>query len=548
MNAVKKAVVAAGWVLSLIIFVKSIGGLIGDPDLWMQMATGRAMVDGHTLLRTDIFTHTLSGTPFVNFERIGQIFLHLIYRAGGLHAVLAYKICFCLAALGLIVTAVRLLGGRGAWLLTLTWVAFMILLPRFNERLELFSFVFLAALIAGLLWMRRASAAPRWFPFVVFGLMAVWCNIHGGFIFGIGVLVLIDVGARWSRENPAYIRMLDGSVAAALAGTLINPAGVHLLPFMVWMARQVHGAPLIEEWLPSTVSAHPVFWVAWGICAGLVVVSLLRGARSAKFWTPVVVVFMVWSASLARNTSYLAFFFVPFFAELLPSFDKRRAARIFSWLFLLPLALFWRQYLDPWPRAALRPAFFPDAACRFVLQNDVRGTMYNSYVFGGYVEWALGPERKIFMDGRYICMPFLEEERAAFQISPQVAAERWRAYLDKYGVDYAISLYPPYIAKEGFAVLGPIDLMYPRDQWALLFWDDAAMVFVKRTPAFRPLIDRFEYRFLWPHNPLQMARMLKANKIKPADVEKELRRHLADVGPTEKGGSIQWVLDHPMPK
>src|SRR4029453_4468220 len=34
--------------------------------------------------------------------------------------------------------------------------------------------------------------------------------------------------------------------------------------------------------------------------------------------------------------------------------------------------------------------------------------------------------------------------------------------------------------------------------WALVFWDDDALIYLKRTPRFEPVIERFGYRHLAP--------------------------------------------------
>jgi hypothetical protein len=43
---------------------------------------------------------------------------------------------------------------------------------------------------------------------------------------------------------------------------------------------------------------------------------------------------------------------------------------------------------------------YPFEAVAYLRQHDIPGPMFNSYGFGGYLVWALGPERKVFIDGR----------------------------------------------------------------------------------------------------------------------------------------------------
>ena len=45
---------------------------------------------------------------------------------------------------------------------------------------------------------------------------------------------------------------------------------------------------------------------------------------------------------------------------------------------------------------------YPVGAADFVIANDLKGNLFNTYFWGGYLIWRLGPERKVFVDGRNI--------------------------------------------------------------------------------------------------------------------------------------------------
>ena len=110
--------------------------------------------------------------------------------------------------------------------------------------------------------------------------------------------------------------------------------------------------------------------------------------------------------------------------------------------------------------------------------------MYNTYHQGGYIEWALGMGRKVFMDGRYLFQPLLVEhsrlDNALFD-NPQ--SQGWQDLFNRFGVDYAIVDYDfftvPSKEKAPFN-FSSINLTFPRSDWALVYWDDAGMVFLKR--------------------------------------------------------------------
>ena len=43
---------------------------------------------------------------------------------------------------------------------------------------------------------------------------------------------------------------------------------------------------------------------------------------------------------------------------------------------------------------------YPQDAVSYMVQHSVNGPMFNEYGWGGYLIWALGPEHKVFIDGR----------------------------------------------------------------------------------------------------------------------------------------------------
>jgi hypothetical protein len=45
-------------------------------------------------------------------------------------------------------------------------------------------------------------------------------------------------------------------------------------------------------------------------------------------------------------------------------------------------------------------AQFPVGAVEYLINNQLAGPMFNNYGFGGYLVWSLGPEYKVFIDGR----------------------------------------------------------------------------------------------------------------------------------------------------
>jgi hypothetical protein len=545
MTPLRRAGAALAWALSGGIFLRKLAVPLYDPDLWWHLAAGREMVRRGGWMRTDVFSHTMAGVPWVNFEWLSQLAFYGVHRAGGLWAIYAFKILLSLSALGLLTWTARRCGARGGVLLSAAWAGFLLLRPRLFERTELFTLNFLPLLVLLALGARSSEKVRRALPWAVAGLMVLWVNLHAGFIYGLAALAAFAAGARWAEEDAAFVGALDRAFAWGLAAVLVNPDGPGIAGMFVEVFVGLRGAAVIDEWRPAAVAALPFFWAAFLAVGSASVWTVLRGPRRARLWVPPAVLFAVLGSGHYRSTVLLAFFAVPFLVSLAGALRPRAAAGLWAVvgvvIFLNAGAL-----RRAFPRDPLAANKVPAGACRFILDNGVRGTLFNVYDEGGYIEWALGPERKSFIDGRYIFMPLLEEQTALLDLSQRGGGDAaWRAFMDRNGVDVAVtkSLFPS-IVFPGAAPfpLRATNLMFPRDRWALVYWDDAGLVFLKRGAAFDALIKAREYRWVWPYNMDQMRYALGAGGMPLQAFRAELERHKAETGGTAAENEMRALL------
>ena len=114
--------------------------------------------------------------------------------------------------------------------------------------------------------------------------------------------------------------------------------------------------------------------------------------------------------------------------------------------------------------------------------------------------------------------------------SEQLIRERWRLYWKRYPTDYAVSRYLNFRGTGSILELNPLNFMFPRSDWALVFWDDSCLVFLKRNKLNERLIASHEYKWLWPYNLYQMRQMLKNKDVLSTDCADELKRHEQETG------------------
>jgi hypothetical protein len=514
-----------------------------DYDLWWQLACGRDMVSQRLFLRSETFSHTLYGAPWINFEWLSQIGLYVLYKAGGLTLVWIVKVALCVGVVALITVLLVRARLRGPALWLVVGLSYFALNSRLYDRVELISLVFFPLLLNILASLRtRALFSSEKTLWIVGAMMVLWVNLHGGFLYGLALIGAFCIGARWSGQNARVIGAIDRSFVCALVATLINPFGPYLMTVFVDHGVQMTaGVSLIQEWRAPTVSQTPFFWVIFIAALTALAVGFWKKPESVKFWAVALFVFGLWGTHSLRNTVYMAELIPFFIADLLwvsadnPGGLARKSNRRFFWALALGLFIFVgkKEFGKPWFRGIVQAGRFPFGACDFIQKNGLDGTLYNTYHFGGAIEWALGHSLPVFFDGRYLFQPLLVAQNRLDQaILADPSPEGWQRFLARYDVDIAISEYGPFetIPARGRAPfpLASANLMFPRSAWALVYWDDTALVFLKRGPRFDAAIRKWEYVCAWPYNFAQMQLLLQTKKIDANALREELKRNALD--------------------
>lgn len=526
------------WGLLIFGLFHSLTRTIYDPDLWWHLATAREMIDNQSFLTSDVFSHTLEGTPWINFEWLSQVIFYGVVHVSGFWGLFWFKAALMAFILVLFYFLIRRLGAEGPWGVVLMWGALKIIEPRLLTRPELFTFIFLLMYLILIIQLRTASRIQlKWAPWVFMLLMILWCNIHGGFIYGMGILGLFFIGAWWAQEDKKYQRVLFISGVFSFLGAFVNPYGPKIFKLLVDVLTQFDSnREMIQEWIPTTMHDAPFFWVFFFLSNILLIAYILKRNSDAKFWAPAVVVFSIWGSLSFRNTALLAFAGIPFLAGVSKNIKLSKNFNWAVWLLcLIPAVSLAHTKNDIIPSTPIRQYQYPEQACNFLRQHDIQGRMFNTYKFGGYVEWVFGKSRKVFFDGRYIFQPFLFEINDFKHILAEKGLDHspWKAFFERYGVDYGLVSDPEgkiYFPQAFLPFsLSHISAIFPREQWALVYWDDVAMVFLKRVEKFEKIISEYEYKVLRPYNLEQMKVLIDENVISRADMERELKRHSQEV-------------------
>ncbi len=328
---------------------------------------------------TDIFTYTAQQFPWVNHEWLSDIFVAWVYNIGG------YGLLAVIYA-GLWTISVISVSKKVPLYITL--VAAIGLLPFLGVRALTWSVFFLAVLITIL-----AAKNKKW-HYTIPLLMLLWSSMHGSFLIGFayGAWVLIN---HWSWKLFTL-----GLIAFAL--TFCTPYGYHLYGEVLRTVLDANLSGVVTEWarlaFPITSVIYVLLW-----CAILVVVNGRRWKQYIRFDT----FLLIWSALSVRMLPIFIIVSLSQMPQLLRKLEEnipmeargrlRKAART-GGISLVAIAIglqifIWTTKIDG------EGVTYPSQAVAYLQKNPCRGSLFNSYDFGGYLIWKL-PSQKVYIDGR----------------------------------------------------------------------------------------------------------------------------------------------------
>lgn len=481
-------------------------------DLWWAMATGRYITEHHEVPHTDLFSYTQAGAPWFNQEWLTQLLYFNVFRALGGNGVAALKL---LIATSLFLLAgwigVRRSGSRLLGVIAAVAAAF-VCRPYIDIRPQLSTFLGTLVLIAVVDAYRR-GARPAILAIVPV-VMLLWVNLHFGFIFGLGVLVLFalcEIAKAFTglpdAQLPRRRALLLGAAAGAGAVVcVLNPQHLHAFTFPFSIVGSNNPWREILEWKPPVLFQEgpfnpALFGYFFVLQAAALLAALVLAPRRFDVTHTSLVVVTAFMALTSRR-------FVPLFALVSAPFLATNVAVVAGRLFgragadSKPVA-----HRGVWATAAvalgglvavsvlavshgrqtfasgffdgmIHTRFFPRDGVEFLRSNPIPGRLFNFYNWGGYLMYWM-PERKVFIDGRahtvYPGSMFIE------YADVYAGKPNRLSILDRFGVDLVLVPAEKEIAL-GFRLTAG---------WTRVYDDSTAAIFLREREATEPWLDRF---------------------------------------------------------
>ncbi len=429
--------------LIAVIFHYSIRG-IDEPDIWWHLRNARSLLQDHVFLRSDTYTFTAAGSPWINFEWLSEVPYYFAYHAAGLKGIL--MVYFLVVALIYIALYYRCCCRDGADCkdaAIITLGAICLGGVSMAPRMLLFGWLCLMGLLLILDHFKRTGRGLWLMP----PLFALWINLHGSWVFGFVILAATIVAGLFEGEwglvvaqrwSPSQLKKLLVASAASVAALFINPIGYKLVfyPFDL-LFRQQHVMQYIEEWEPVNFSTGN------GKLAMILIFAVLAATLFSRHrWNlddAMLAGFALWTAlSHARFMFFAGLILAPILApslKLFPPYEREldkpwlNAAIIASILaamvYFFPTEAHLQQKVDE---------VYPRAALEFMQAHHLQGRIFNRYGWGGYMEWN-APELKPGIDGRADIFVY---KGIFIDFLNAMGVEKPFEILDKYGVDYVL--------------------------------------------------------------------------------------------------------------
>ncbi|MHB8620997.1 MAG: hypothetical protein ACYDAG_15730 [Chloroflexota bacterium] len=460
-------VVAAGFVAALRPAI--------DPDLAWHLRTGRLILATGTIPRTDPYSYTMRGAPWVEHEWLWQVGMAAIDRAGGRLGLVVANALLVAVTLALVYLGLRQRRASPVFAAVGAAAALAIWMAVAQVRPAMVSGLFAAAFV---LLLERYAATGNWRWLA--GLLPcqlLWANCHGSFVEGFGLVTLYAAGALWRRPGWKAPAVWASLLTSLMLVSAINPRGPGLLLF----AAHASGLPFNRQHINEWMSPNLQLWL-WGPLVGSILLAVglgLRGGGRRLGWPgPALLTGSMALALLSQQFIDLyAVAGAPLLALMLQQMLDRPGPARLSLPSGAALAAALLMLTLTGPVQSLRPVayraemerYFPVGAVNFVKRHHLSGPLWNDFDWGGYLIGAL-PRIPVFVDGRTEVYGETFLNRYLRVASAEVPAG---PVLDRYGVNLVLVRRHSPIAME----------LRGSGGWRQVYGDATAALFVRRGAA-----------------------------------------------------------------
>jgi hypothetical protein len=249
--------------------------LLIDPDTMWQVTVGQWIIDHRAVPETDVYSFTMRGQPWISTQWLAQVAYAKAYAMFGWSGPVVLAASAIAATFALLA---RFLSRRLSDSTTMVFVAAALALtvPHLLARPHVLALPVMVAWVGGMIAAADRRRAPT---FWLLPLMALWANLHGGFVFGLVLVAPIALDAVLSADSrlrkSLVLRWAAFGVAALLT-SFCTPYGWNSLLAAQKILDLGAALPLIMEWKPAEFGSLGALEVCLLLGVGL---ALYRGIK-----------------------------------------------------------------------------------------------------------------------------------------------------------------------------------------------------------------------------------------------------------------------------
>jgi hypothetical protein len=368
--------------------------LLADSDTYWQIAVGRRILDQGALPSVDIYSFTRAGEPWISSSWLAQVLYAKAYDLAGWTGPAALA-ALCIAIAFAQFTAIL---GRKMPAIHASVIALAALVLSIGHLLARPHVLVLPVMISWTSGLMAASERREAPSFWLLPLIALWANLHGGFLFGLVLIAAFALDAMWNAEPAKRAWLALRWIAfgiGALAACCVTPYGWGSILAALKILNLGELLHLIGEWMPVDFSRLGALQLA---LLALIGAALNSGVRLPPPRIALVLGLLYMALSHVRN--------VEIFALLLPlvvltpmaaQFGLRAAGVVRLRAAALLVVLCASSWTVAVSGRIAPPAVQPAAAAVDALKARNVRRVLNDLSFGGYLIWRQVP---VFVDGR----------------------------------------------------------------------------------------------------------------------------------------------------
>jgi hypothetical protein len=486
----KQPAAAPRWLRPVILALSAVALLgwfsteVSDPDTWWLLKSGQYIWQNHKLPVPDPFAYTTyMGQPAfpgeeqmrdfdLTHEWLSELAFYLVYAGGGFAGLVLFRAALLTGFCG-VVGLVAFHRSQGFYrALGAAFLAASIAARFRSDRPFLIGFLLLALVVAALEYRRWMWLLPP--------LFVVWANMHGGFFLGwapLGAYCAEALFLRLRGRPLADERRLWMVSAACVLASGLNPNGFRAATILSTYQNSALQMSL-WEWQHTALWPLEMFGVL--LFAGAAALLWARSRARVSDW----LLFLAFAAAgidMVRNVMLIGLIAPIVIASYIP---WKRTLPVLAQFLVAALVLAGAGV--PIARGSafqLRAAEwrYPGGAADFLLAHNITGPMFNTYDYGGYLIWRLGPHERVFIDGRALNESVFLDYRRMASNADSTGGKSGEELINRYGIQVIVM--DGFEFTSGEPYLLPAALSDPsQKEWKLVYQDAQAVVFMRHPP------------------------------------------------------------------